>query len=238
MMTTIARKIAIATQWPWPMPARSTMSSLTKIENGGMPASDSAASMRSVAPIGATREQAPDDPHVARAVAGDGRAGGEEREGLGDAVVDHVQQRTVGPDGAAEAEAERHDPDVLDAVVAEQALEVVLDQDERRRHDDRDEAEDEQHLCRERRAARGGGDRLEPDDAEQRALDEDAREQRRDRRGRLAMGVRQPQVHGRETRLGAVADHHEDEADPDDARVEGGSDLHDRRPVHRARARP
>ena len=181
-------------------------------------------------------EQAPDDPHVARAVAGDGRAGDEEREGLGDAVVHHVQQRAVGPDGAAEAEPERDDPDVLDAVVAEQALEVVLDQDERRRHDDRDEAEDEQHLRRERRAARGGGDGLEADDPEERALDEDAREQRRDRRGRLAVGVGQPEVHGRETGLGAVADHHEDEADADDARVEPGRDLHDRRPAHRARA--
>ena len=49
-MTTIARKIAIATQLPWPIPARSTMSSLMKIENGGIPARDNAASMSSVAP--------------------------------------------------------------------------------------------------------------------------------------------------------------------------------------------
>src|ERR1019366_9215619 len=88
-------------------------------------------------------EQAPDDMYVTRAVASDGRAGGEEREGLGDAVVHHVQQRTVGTDGAAEAETERHDPDVLNAVVAKEALDVLLNQDERRRHDDRSEAEDE-----------------------------------------------------------------------------------------------
>ena len=50
------------------------------------------------------------------------------------------------------------------------------------------------------------------------------------------MGVRQPEVHGRKTSLGAVADHHEDKADPDDTRVERGSDLHDSRPAHRARA--
>src|ERR1039458_4087841 len=84
--------------------------------------------------------------YVARAVAGDGRAGGEEREGLGDTVVHHVQQRTVGADGAAETETERHDPDVLDAVVAKKALDVLLNKDKRRRHDDRSEAEDEQHL--------------------------------------------------------------------------------------------
>ena len=89
-----------------------------KIENGGMPASDSAASMRSVAPIGATAKQAPNDLHVARAVAGYCRAGGEECEGLGDAVVHHMQQRAVGADGAAEAETKRNNPDVLHAVVA------------------------------------------------------------------------------------------------------------------------
>src|ERR1017187_5538508 len=158
------------------MPARRTMSSLTKIENGAMPASDSAASMRRVAPIGATANRPRDDIFAGRAVAGDGRAGGEEREGLGDTVVHHVQQRTVGSDGAAETETERHDPDVLDAVVAKKALDVLLNQDKRRRHDDRSEAEDEQHLRWECRAARGGSDCLEPDYCKERALDEDARE--------------------------------------------------------------
>src|ERR1035437_4612146 len=125
---------------------------------------------------GRHREEARDEMYVAGAVAGDGRAGGEEREGLGDTVVHHVQQRTVGADGAAEAETERDDPDVLNAVVAKEAFDVFLNQDERRRHDDRGEAEDKQHLRRERRAARGGGDRLEPDYCKERALNEDARE--------------------------------------------------------------
>ena len=90
-------------------------------------------------------------------------------------MVHHVQQGAVGADRAAEAETEHDDPDVLNAVVPKESLDVLLNQDERRRHDDRGEAEDEQHLRRERRTARGCSNRLEPNDCKERALDEDTR---------------------------------------------------------------
>ena len=41
-------------------------------------------------------------------------------------------------------------------------------------------------------------------------------------------------MHGRETRLGAVAYHYENKADTDYAGVELGGDLHHRKPTHRA----
>ena len=75
---------------------------------------------------GGVREEPPDRVHVAAAVPVERVARDEEHEGLRHPVVEDVEERGVGPDRPAEAEAERDDPDVLDAVVAEQPLEVPL----------------------------------------------------------------------------------------------------------------
>jgi hypothetical protein len=139
-------------------------------------------------------------------------------------VVDDVQERAVHPQPPAEGEPQRDDPDVLDAAVAEQPLQIVLGDDERGRDDHGEQAEDEQQRLAPRGAASRPRDGQEAEDPEEGALDERPREQRRERGRRLAVGVRQPHVHRRQPRLGPVAHQDEDEPHADDARVEPGGE--------------
>ena len=92
---------------------------------------------------------------VARAGGVQHRAGAEEQQALEDGVVHDVQQPAAMPRTASaalpvarpdqpEAEAERDDADVLDAVVGEQALEVVLGQREQHAEDARDRPDADQ----------------------------------------------------------------------------------------------
>ena len=160
---------------------------------------------------GRAAERAPADRvEVGGAVELRERPRGEERDRLGERVVGHVEERPEGGRLPAQAEPDRHDPHVLDARVGEQALEVPLDQDERCRDEHGGEPQAEQQPARELRPQDGLGHDVDPQQGVERAVHHPHGHQNAGRRGRLAVRVRLPGVHGSEAGLGAVADEQED----------------------------
>ena len=89
----------------------------------------------------------PDHREVGRAVELRQRACGEERDRLGERVIGHVQQRPENRRLPAETDPDSHDPDVLDAGVRQQPLEIPLDQDEGHRDEHRQQAKREQEAA-------------------------------------------------------------------------------------------
>ena len=110
--------------------------------------------------------EAPHPVHVARPGDVDDLARPEEEERLEEAVVDDVEERARETEERplrparrapreAGPEAEDDDPDVLDAVPGEEALEVVLPEGEGDAEDGRGDAEDEERVAPGRPAGRG-----------------------------------------------------------------------------------
>ena len=180
--------------------------------------------------------------HVARSGDVDGLARPEEEERLEEAVVDDVEEaageaeerplrvsrrapREAGP------EAEDDDPDVLDAVPGQEALEVVLAESEGDAEDGGGGAQDEERVAPGGR--RVGNERGDADDPVDPRLDEDARHERRDvRRGR-GVRRREPDVKREESRLQAEPDEREDEEGR--PRVRPGDARRERDELRRAR---
>ena len=105
--------------------------------------------------------------------------------------------------------AERDDPDVLDAVVREEPLEVVLRERERDAEHGRGAAEEEERdPPRRGRRVEEAGDAQEPVDP---GLDEHAGHDGRDVRRRRRVRARQPEVERHEPGLEAEADERERE---------------------------
>ncbi len=144
----------------------------------------------------------------------------EEEERLEEAVIHDVEEppgeaeerplrapRRAGAE--ADAETEDDDPDVLDAVPGEEALQVVLSESEGDAEDRRGGSEEEE------RVAPGGGrvgdERREPHDPVDPGLDENARHEGRDVRGGGGMRRREPDVEREDARLQAEAEEGEDE---------------------------
>ena len=166
-------------------------------------------------------------------------AGAEEEQRLEHGVVERVQQRRrererrprVGAARAqqqAGAEPEHDDPDVLDRVEREQALEVVL---EERVHDAADRRE---RAEREHEHAEPQRQHTQPVDehtheAVDRDLDHHAAHQRRHRRGRDRMRARQPAVQRHHARLRP----HADERGQRDRDLEAGAAREDVRATER-----
>ena len=126
---------------------------------------------------------------------------------------------------AAEPEGEGREAEVLDRRVGEEPLEVALGDDERQRHGEAEQPEDDEQGRRERRAQRADRDEVEPGQRVERDGQRRPRQQRRDRARRLAVGVGQPGVERREPGLRAVAGEREDEGEADERRVEARRDL-------------
>ena len=139
-------------------------------------------------------------------------------------MIEHVKEtsaeaedreggRTDVESDQAEAEAQCDDPDVLDAAVREETLEIVLGQrEEDAEHAGRDPHADQQPPCprRERTEEREG-----PDESVDPRLDHHTGHHRRDVRRRRGVCLRQPDMERHEARLRPEADHGEDEQEPD-----------------------
>ena len=161
--------------------------------------------------------QAVDRPRSRRPVHG---ARPEEQQALEERVIQRVENRpgeserrndgqVIAHAERADPEPEKNDPDVLDAVVGEQPLQVVLGE---RPHDAEHPRQDpdDQH-----QPAPPGGRRSEQTDHAQQPvdphLDHDARHERRDVRGGGRVRLREPEVQRYETGL---------EAEPDEGEAE------------------
>ena len=144
-----------------------------------------------------------------------------------------MDERGGDADGAAEAQAQGHDADVLAGRVGQLALEVILREDGQGTRDDGDDTQDEHDELRERIAHGLAGQDVEADHDEHRALEQDAGKQGGHGAGRLGVGVGQPGVHGEQASLGAEADGGEHEGDLDEGGVEALGDLEDARPEDR-----
>ena len=131
-------------------------------------------------------------------------AGTQKEARFDQAVVDQADHRTVGAQ-AADAGAEGDDAHVFDAGIGQHALVLGLFENEGRRGRDRDQAED--HQDRPRKATQAGGvhDFVGFEDPQVGAVQQHPGEQGRGRAGGLAVGIRQPGVHRRQTHFGAVS---------------------------------
>ena len=151
---------------------------------------------------------------------------GEEDRRLRQPVAQEVETKAEQGQVTAKAEGQGRDAEMLDRGVGEQALEVPLGDDERQRHRQAEEAEDHQQRRREAWAEGASRDEVDPRKRVERHRQRGARQERRDRARRLAVGVRQPGVERREPRLGPVAGKREQERQPDQGRIEIGRDQH------------
>ena len=163
-------------------------------------------------------------------------ADGEEDAGLGQAVHRHVQQAGEIGERPAHAEGEHDQAHVLDRRVGEQPLDVAAlvqhegGEDQRHQpHHDHDRAGIER-----RRLA--GHDHLEAQQRIERDVQQQARENRRDRRRSLGMGIGQPGMQRRQPDLGAVADQQEDEGEVEDRRIHARGGRLQQAPGHRRHA--
>ena len=197
-----------------------TRNSLTKPLSGGRPQM-AAAPTRNTAPVAGIRfissSEPVDFPGARRR--GDG-AGAEEQQPLEQRMVDHVQERAAVAEQRqqgrvetraehAQSDAEADDPDVLDAVVGEEALHVVLRKGEEHAEDARDRADQEQRPPPPRR--RGPEDEEGPDDPVDPHLDHHPAHERRDVRRGGGVGLGQPDVQRDDAGLGAEPDQGEEE---------------------------
>ncbi len=190
-------------------------------------------------------QQAAHEVHLPRPRPVDHRPGTQEEERLEEGVEEDVQERPAeaerdplrprrGPPEEGDADSRRDDPDVLDARVGEEALEVVLPRGERGPVERRRRPEDEEEPAppRGRRAV----ERRDAQDAVEAHLEHDARHHRRDVARRPGVRAREPEVEREEPRLGAEADEGEEE---DDARRAGDREARRRAPpTRRSRSWP
>ena len=111
----------------------------------------------------------------------------------------------------AEPQAQQDDPDVLDGVVGEQALQVVLAQGEGHAEDARQGAQRHQRSAPPDGRIRDPGQ--EPHQPEDAHLEQHARHQRRNMTGGGGMGRRQPEVQRKDARLEPEAQQEQPEED-------------------------
>ena len=165
-------------------------------------------------------DHAPHAVRVACLVSAEYPAGAEERERLAGGVHEDVEERAVRRDRAADPEAERHDPHVLDRRVREQPLVVGLTEREERGQHQRHRAEHEQQHVDIGRTDRELRDRTQPQNGIQRGGEQRPGQHRADRARTLRMGVRQPRVHRHQPHLGAEPDEREPEPGTHERRVQ------------------
>ncbi len=134
----------------------------------------------------------------------------EEERPLRQGVVQRVKQPS---ERRARSGGDREDSHVLDARIGEKALEVRLLEDEPAREEHRPQAERDEQAVAVVPYSGADQDGVRPQDAEERAVEQRARKQRRHGRRGFAVRVRQPGVHRRESHLRPVP--HEDEREGD-----------------------
>jgi len=105
-------------------PARTIVTSDRKTPTGGEPRTANDPSS-SAPPVTGTAASSGDAGRLTRPVPERHVTAGQEQYGLGDRVVERLQQRAVEPEQAAESERHRDDPHVVDRGVGEQPLEVA-----------------------------------------------------------------------------------------------------------------
>jgi len=115
---------------------------------------------------------------------------------------------------------------VIDARIGQQTPKIALDQHERGRQEDREDAEAYQQRSGEIMAKALLGQDVKAHDAVDGAIDKTGAQQRRRRDRRLGVSIGFPGVHRRQARLGAVAQQHQHERQPHRRRIEFIGDLH------------
>src|SRR5690242_19925734 len=154
-----------------------------------------------------------------------------EEKRFGDGMKGHMQQHPQRSEGAAETQAENHDPEMIDTRIRQEPPETPLNQYERNRHSNRQESEKDEELRSELRTQALGREHIETDEAVKSAIEYRRSQHRSHRNGGFAIRVRFPGVHWRDTRLGAVAEQNENERDPHGRLVELRCIFHQDRPV-------
>ena len=159
--------------------------------------------------------------HIALAGCAKHSAGPEEQQALEQRMIEDVQEprgererrggaHAVRLEGKRKAEADKDDPDILDGVIGEQALEIVLHQrvEDAQHASGAGEHKDEHAPPPHRRTEQIEHD---PDKAVDRDLGHHPAHQSGDMTRGGGMGERQPGMQRNETRLGAGANQHKDQ---------------------------
>ena len=142
-----------------------------------------------------------------------------------------MQHRAENGQRDRKAQTHADNADMLQAVVGEQPLHVGLNQDERRRHAHGEQTETQNQMLAVGGPQAGRGENAEPQQGVEGDFERHAGEHGAGGRGRFAVGVGQPGVHGRQARLGAVTDQREHKGQLEQARVQLVRHAHQIGPV-------
>ena len=163
-------------------------------------------------------------------------ADGEENRRLREAVHRHVEEAREVGERSTHAEREGDDAHVLDGRVGEHPLHVAAAvQHESSEHERGEPHRRHQRAGCDRRGV-GGEQELEAQHSVERDVEQQARENGRDRRRAFGVRIGQPGVQGREPHLRAVAEDQEDERDVQQRRIEGGDARDQHCPNHAVEA--
>ena len=217
-----------------------TRNSLMNIPSGGNPAIAKTPTTRPQPSSGWRHRQAADIGDRLGALDLRDMADGEEDRRLGEAVHDHVQKAGEIGERTADAEGEGDDPHVLDRRISEHPFDVAAPIQHEGGEDERDETEHRHQRTGRDRPGIGVEQQLEPQHRVERHVEQQTRQNRRNRRRAFGMGVGQPGVQRRQPDLGAVAQHQEHEGQIELRRIEGRARARSARsrPSHPALRRP
>ena len=136
--------------------------------------------------------------------------GREEHHALDDPVVQHVEKSSEDA-AAAEAQAERQNPHVLDARIRQHALEVSLTDREHAGDGHREESEHDQDTPGKCPLSRRGQDVKDPGESEKGAARQGPGHEGAHDPRRLAIRVGLPRMHGGQSHLRSIPDHEQHE---------------------------
>jgi len=146
-------------------------------------------------------------------------AGGQKEAAFAERMVEGMKEGEI-KTRRPQSDPKGEDTHMLDARIGEQPLVVGLIENKDRRQQHGNQSEDEQDITGKIGLAGGDADLVGAQNGQEGAVEQDAGEQRRNRRGGLAVSVRQPGVHRSEPHLGAIADEEKDESDARQPRIQ------------------